>query len=74
MTDRPYRGYLIRWSGLGQIWIEKDGFTILRYCQDVATAKRTIDSLLDPEPTAGKRTADRIDGYDRDDVGESPDY
>jgi len=22
----------------------------------------------------GRRTADRIDGYDRDDLGESPDY
>lgn len=26
------------------------------------------------EDTERKRTADRIDGYDRDDLGESPDY
>lgn len=28
----------------------------------------------DPARVAGRRAADRIDGYDRDDLGESPDY
>jgi hypothetical protein len=32
--------------------------------------------LASPEPRSGpiQRYADRVDGYDRDDLGESPDY
>ena len=31
-------------------------------------------NALDEEERPSKRNADRIDGYDRDDLGESPDY
>lgn len=32
------------------------------------------DQALDAMDRADRRSADRIDGYDRDDLGESPDY
>jgi hypothetical protein len=30
--------------------------------------------MWEEEDRAARRDADRIDGYDRDDLGESPDY
>lgn len=39
---------------------------------------RTVDTFSEDrdeeEESAARRNADHIDGYDRDDLGESPDY
>ncbi len=44
-ADQAYRGYLIRSTLLGQLFIEKDGFTIARDVASVDDAKATIDLL-----------------------------
>ncbi len=43
--DQAYRGYLIRSTLLGQVFIEKDGFTIARDVASVDHAKATINLL-----------------------------
>ncbi len=43
--DQAYRGYLIRSTLLGQVFIEKDGFTIARSIASVDDAKATINLL-----------------------------
>ncbi len=43
--DEAYRGYLIRSTLLGQLFIEKDGFTIARSIASVDDAKATINLL-----------------------------
>jgi len=45
--DKAYRGYLIRHNLVGDTWIEKDGIR-MAWSEDEETAKRIIDSLIDP--------------------------
>lgn len=44
------------------------------YGKDRAAARRDCRDMNAEARAADKRVADRIDGYDRDDLGESPDY
>jgi hypothetical protein len=50
-----------------------DRFTC-RVCLDRCVERNKADRNNAPEAHAEKRIADHIDGYDRDDLGESPDY
>lgn len=43
-------------------WVEENGAEVYGHRE------------LDVPPPSSSRDADRIDGYDRDDLGESPDY
>ena len=47
---------------------------LYRLDQEMNEGKSATDELEAAETKAAKRNADRIDGYDRDDLGESPDY
>lgn len=44
------------------------------YGKDRAAARRDCRDMNAEARAADRRTADRIDGFDRDDLGESPDF
>lgn len=43
-------------------------------CDGMTDEEILVAAGMRPAPRQDQRTADRIDGYDRDDLGESPDY
>ena len=71
------RGYMTAEPGraLADRWIVDTGDNE-RFFATLAKAREYIDRFYEnvPENRDSKRLADRIDGYDRDDLGESPDY
>lgn len=53
----------------GRIGVTLDGDGICNTCWDTAA-----EEASEAEAYAREKSADHVDGYDRDDLGESPDY
>lgn len=66
------------WEQLRQLVRLHGADPIIRAALAIKREQRDVqavsDYIRDAERRHEKRIADRIDGYDRDDLGESPDY
>lgn len=64
----------------GEVWIQTEPLQLNANGGMVYLTTRELHRMLDlleqyeAETVHRQRIADRIDGYDRDDLGESPDY
>ena len=64
----------ITYDDEGYYIADQDGFEALPQTFPTKFAATEAMKAWQAEMAADRRDADRIDGYDRDDLGESPDY